>query len=226
MNFNDYRTELENRVPKIDVGLAISLLGDIYGFNSPVYFPYGDFLDRGYELGSYQLNVVPDEEADRLSQFGTPVLGSFAVRGGTYKCYNKSTGMLEDREYPDFEFPLATIVDFEHPKNIVKTPTIGSNGTVKEIFGFDDWRINIRGICLDDGSRLAQKTAKEQQLAMTQLNEIAGSLDIDRGRLFLEKDITRFVIERLSFSAVQGKPNVIQYEIEASSDEDFLITGI
>ena len=238
MDFRDYKQELTDRVPVIDVGLVVSLLGDAFGFNSPIYLPYGfqrDFVARGYklpegevqgELGSYQVTLVDDQEADRMSMFGTPVLGSFTIEGGTYKVYDKRTGRLVDREYSDFEFPVATIVDFERSKDIVKTPTIGGSGSVKEIFGFNDWAINIRGVCLDDGSRSAQKTAKEQQNSLILLNEIAGSLGLARGKIFFEKQINRIVFERLSISAVQGKPGIIQFEIEASSDEDILIIDV
>lgn len=224
--FSNIEKDVLRTVPTLDIGFAASLLVDAFGFNSPVYLPY-TLKDR-YALSDAHYNVefVSDEQYDRLSQFGTPVMGLFSVRGGTYKVYDKRTGMLRDKEYDTFEFPVATIVDFGRDKDITKTPTIGSVGTVKEIFGLGDWNINIRGICLNDDSRVKQKTAKEQQAALIALNEIAGSLTIEKGSLFLDKQITRFVIESLSFTAVQGKPNVIRYEISAVSDEDFLIFDV
>jgi hypothetical protein len=194
-----------------------------------------DFTARGYrlpretdsgEINGYRIEVVEEEEADRLSRFGTPVLGSFTVLGRSYKMYDEATGGLTDRSFPDFEFPVATIVDFERLKNIIKTPTIGSSGTVKEIFGLDDWRINIRGICLDDLSRKAFKTVKEQQEMLIRLNMIAGSLEIGKGKLFFEKSIGSITLEKLSISALQGKPSMIPFEIEACSDEDILLTDI
>jgi hypothetical protein len=194
-----------------------------------------DFTARGYRLpeepaaelpGGYKLSVIADEEMDRLSRFGTPVLGSFTILGKAYKMYDEASGRLIERSVPDFEFPVATIVDFERPKNIIKTPTIGSAGTVKEIFGFDDWKINIRGICLDDESRTAFKTAKEQQEVLIRLNMIAGSLELAEGKVFFEKSINSITIEKLTLSAVQGKPGIIQYEIEASSDEDILLIDV
>lgn len=210
----------------LDIGYAVSLLGDVFGFNSPVYLPYS-FSER-YALSDadYKVEVVSDEQYDRLSQFGTPVIGAFTVRGGEYKLYDKRTSLLRDKEYSSFEFPIASIVDFARDKNLIKTPTIGSTGTVKEIFGLQDWNINIRGICMDDPSRKENVTAKEQQLALIALNEIAGALVIEKGSIFLDKQITRFVIESLSFTAIQGKPNLIQYEIQAVSDEDFLIFDV
>lgn len=221
--FNNIGTDALKTIPTLDIGFATSLLGDAFGFNSPIYLPY-TFKDR-YALSdvNYKLEYVNDEQADRMSQFGTPVMGAFSVRGGEYKVYDKRTGMLRAKEYSIFEFPVATIVDFSRDKDIIETPTIGSVGTIKEIFGLGDWKINIRGICLNDGSRKQQKTAQEQQMSLIALNEIAGALMIEKGSLFLDKQITRIVIKSLSFTAIQGKPNIIQYDIEAVSDEDFLV---
>ncbi len=207
----------------LDLGYAVSMLNDVFGINSPVYLPYS--LGERYALSDadYKVEVVADEQYDRLSQFGTPIIGSFTVKGDTYKVYDKHTGMLEDKEYSSFEFPVASIVDFSRDKNVITTPVIGGTGSVKEIFGLQDWRINIRGICMNDTSRKENVTAKEQQLALIALNEIADALIIEKGSIFLDKQITKFVIESLSFTAIQGKPGLIQYEIQAISDEDFLI---
>jgi len=211
-----------NEYKPIGINTAIDLLTEVFG--QPVYYIPG--TTQSSSVDSYNVSVASEDEYDRLSQFGTPVVGSFTIAGGKYKVYDKVTGKLVDKEYSDFEFPLATIVDFSRPKYITKTPTIGSNGTVKEIFGFEDAKISIRGICIDDPSRSEQKTAKEQQLALWALNDIADSLSILKGKIFFEKNITRIVMEDIQFSAVQGKPGMIQFEIPAVSDEDFLIMDI
>jgi len=234
----NYKTELLRTIPNLDVAYAASLLGDLYGFNSPIYLPYSiskDYKAKGFNLPQdadhaslpgFNLEVVQDEEADRMSQFGTPVFGSFTIKGGSYKIFDKRTGKLIDKTYPDFEFPVATIVDFDHSKDITLTPTSGGTGTVKEMFGFEDWKINIRGLCVYDSSRASAITAKEQQNMLIQLDNIAAALDILKGKIFLDKGITRLVIRRLNFSPIQGKPNLIPFEIEAISDEDFLIMDV
>jgi len=209
--------------PIISIGTAVALLQDVFG--QPVYYIPGISNDAEPDM-SYNMSVASAEEYDRLSQFGTPVVGTFTIKGGNYKVYDKVSGKLVDKEYSDFEFPLATIVDFSRNKNIAKTPTIGSSGTVKEIFGFEDWKINIRGICLDDESRKSHKTAKEQLYYLIKLNAIADSIVISKGRIFFEKEINRIAIESLNITAVQGKPGMMQFEMECSSDEDFLIVDV
>ena len=206
----------------IGIDTAINLLSEVFGVH---------YIIQGTEKHSdetvYNASVEADQQYDRLSQFGTPVIGTFwAIQGDVpYKIYNASGKLVELSSFNEFEFPVATIVDFSRAKNITKTPTIGSGGTVKEIFGFDDWKINIRGICIDDSSRQAQKKAKQQRYALDRINEIAGSIKI-KGEIFEERYISRITIENYSSNPVQGKPGLIQYEMECSSDEDFLINEV
>ena len=210
-----------NEYKPIGINTAIDLLNEVFG--QPIYVV--NTKDENREIDGYNVTLIDSDEPERFSQFGTPVFGSFTIGQGDleYKKYDERTGKLIAADVSNFEFPIATIVDFSRDKYITKTPTIGSNGTVKEIFGFDDWKINIRGVCLYDESRSGQITAKEQQIALIKLNEIAGALKIEKGNIFKEKDINCIVIERLSFSAVQGKPDMIPFEIEATSDIPFLL---
>jgi len=210
---NDYKV--------IGVDSVVNLLIEVFG--QPVY-RIAEGESHSVEP-IYNASFNADEKYTRYSQFDTPVVGNFTIKGGNFKVYDKD-GRLADKVLGYFEFPLATIVDFSRPKNITKTPTIGSGGTVKEIFGSDDWKINIRGLLLDDSSRLENKTVKEQLDMLRKLSDIAGSLEIYKGDIFFDKNISRIAIERLDITPVQGKPGLIQYEMECSSDEDFLIMGV
>ena len=211
----------EYRPLGIGIDTAINLLTEVFG--TPYIIPVTDETPAD---ALYNASVTEAAKYDRMSQYGTPVIGTFwAVSGDLpYKIYN-TEGKLIEKEFSDFEFPLATIVDFSRPKNIVKTNTIGSGGTVKEIFGFGDWKINIRGLLLDDSSRTGQKTAKEQRYMLERIHEIAGSIKL-KGKIFEERYISRIAIEDFSTTPVQGKPGMLQYEMECSSDEDFLLTGV
>jgi len=212
-----------NEFKPIGINTAISLLSEVFG--QPIYSVSAS--EEKQNIESYNVSFLnSDETPDRMSQFGTAVFGSFTIGQGepAYVKYDVMTNKLVSANVSNFEFPLATIVDFSRDKYITKTPTIGSAGTVKEIFGFEDWKINIRGICLNDESRSGQKTANEQKLMLIKLNEIAGALKIEKGLIFTEKDIHSIVIEKLSFSAIQGKPQMIPFEIEATSDFPFLLS--
>lgn len=204
---NDYKP--------IGVDTALNLLVQLFG--SPYIVPGDEKTEQ--VVGAYNVTVQADDEYDRLSQFGTPVLGSFRVEAGTYKAYD-SNDKLSDIQIDDFEFPVASIVEFSRRKGTVVTETIGGKGSVKEIMGLSDWKISIRGLIVQDDSRWEGKTVAEQQKRLDALNEIVGAIKVD-GRIFAERDIHHILIQELRYTPVQGKPGLVQYEIDALSDEEF-----
>jgi len=192
--------------------IASRVLNDVFGINSPFYLPYG--RKRDYEVATYQnVRTVNPEEAERLSCFGTPVMGSFILEAGEYKSYDREGRMIK-LQMNDFLMPVATIVDFERDMVMMQTRTLGNTGTVKEIYGLDDWKINIRGICLADD----QRTAQEQEDELVRWRNICDSIGVIGG-IFERKNIRRMCIESIVFRPIQGKWGVRPFEITACSDE-------
>jgi hypothetical protein len=195
-----------------------ALFEQAFGVKSPVFLP------TPINIGSNSLPLFPSvellevsEKHERLSWMGTPIVYPFKLNGGSYKYY-KSNGVLTDKSMSDFEMPAATLVDFSRGKNITKTNVLGGNGSVKEIYGFADWHMRIRGICLTDNTRDSATTAMEQQKKIYQWSELADSLEVS-GQLFTNKKIYRFVWQNIAFKQLEGKPNVLPFEITAYSDE-------
>jgi len=237
-----YKPSILDQRPSIDTGYVSKLLSDVFGVESPVYVPW--FLERTYKSLPYtdvKEGALPSGMAspytnvEVLSQtvdyenapvrFGQKTFGSFIFQGTKYKIWDYK-GMLIPVEMRDLLMPLATMVEFSRPKTVVKTTTTGGIGSVKEIYGLDDWSISISGIILPDAlNPLNQQTVVEQMEAIQLFHEIAGSIEV-KGQLFAQRNITRIVTESLKFSPVQGRPNMMQYSIEAVSDGDFLLTEI
>jgi hypothetical protein len=221
----DYVGDLKRLIPTIDVAFVGSLIKDVFGVESPVYLPTW-WQGREFQTESYPGVSVSDEVEydDAPVRFGQKTFGAFWLDAGTYKKYDNN-GILKEFGYSKFLMPLATIVDFSRPKTVVETPTIGGNGSVKEIIGLEDWAISIKGIILPDPERkeVAFRTVEGQMEAMQSFHEIADSIEVD-GQIFHKREISRIVTKSLAFSPVQGKPNMMQYTIDAVSDEDFLLT--
>lgn len=201
-----------DRADKFIIG---ELLGDVFGIQSPIYLPWGE--SRRYESRLYPgIKVLDEEESKVLSWMGTPVMGTFSLMGGTYKTYDEK-GQLVTMQVNDYLMPYATIVEFSRAMNVTKTKAIGSKGTVKEIYGIDDWVIAIKGICLNDDSRITYKTAQEQLTQLLNFRKITDTINV-QGAIFNDKDIYGLVIDDLKITPVQGKYNVIAFEIQATSD--------
>lgn len=161
------------------------------------------------------IQLIEEQEALQLSYLGTPVMFpiQFIGEGERYQVYD-TNGKLRNRTFKNFPIPVATLVDFSRAKIISRTNVVGGNGTVKEIYGFDDWQIRMRGVCLADKN--SSPSFQKEQLLRWQ--EIAGSVKVD-GVLFSEKSIYRVAITDINFTQIQAKPEVIPFEITAISDE-------
>lgn len=194
-----------------------NLFAEVFGISSPVFIPWGRELANFSPEGYKDISLSEKEQAGRLSWMGTPVLDSFVLDGGNYNTYDNQ-GKIVSVSMGDFVMPYATIVEFERNMNVSRTKVLGNAGTVKELYGLDDWTINIKGFCLDDRTRNLQKTADEQMLELVKWRNVVDSINVT-GYLFKDKDIYSLVMESLSISPVQGKQNVYSFTIRATSDK-------
>lgn len=189
----------------------------VFGINSPIYIPWGKNTD--YEAGEYPniKMLAEDEEADALSEFGTPVYGSILLNGGEYNMYDRKTGAVVKGLFGDYTLPYSCVAEFRRKANITKTEVLGNTGTVKELFGLGDWDITIRGIALDSRSGEGTK-AREQIETLCRWAEVSDSIGIE-GSIFRGKGIYNVAIESIEILPIVGRWNAIPFQIEMISDE-------
>lgn len=185
-----------------------------FGTNLPVYLtvPIGKEPAHTAEYGS--IRTVGREEAIRLSKLGTPIVFPMKFTAGNYKFYDYQSKIVE-KQLSDFWLPPATMVDFSRVKNISRTDVIGGNGTVKEIYGFDDWQIRIRTVCHND-----ELSSREYEKRLIEWSEVIQSISVE-GDLFGWKNIHNLVIESIDIRSLEGTPNIIPIELNCISDEPF-----
>ncbi|WP_276728717.1 DUF6046 domain-containing protein [Capnocytophaga granulosa] len=185
-----------------------------FGTNLPVYLtvPIGKEPAHTAEYGS--VRTVGREEAMRLSKLGTPIVFPMKFTAGSYKFYDYQSKIVE-KQLSDFWLPPATMVDFSRVKNISRTDVIGGNGTVKEIYGFDDWQIRIRTVCHND-----ELSSREYEKRLIEWSEVIQSISVE-GDLFGWKNIHNLVIESIDIRSLEGTPNIIPIELNCISDEPF-----
>ncbi|MFD2566076.1 DUF6046 domain-containing protein [Pseudotenacibaculum haliotis] len=184
-----------------------------FGKTDPVYTTDSVSSDQKKNIAFTGVTVQPKQKAERMSWLGTPILFPVLFKGGTYQEYLPN-GQITEVVMSDFYLPAATLVDFRREKNITETPVLGDDGTVKEIFGFGDWKIRIKGLCLDEPG----SSALDQITEILTWENLIGSIQIS-GELFSKKDIGSIVIKSIEVPQVQGKPGVIPFTINAISDK-------
>jgi len=189
------------------------LFADFFGVNAPVYtIPENKQAKANIDYSG--LEQLPDNyKGEATSWMGTPIVFPAKFKGGSYNRY-KMNGELEKVSLNDLQLPAATMFSFRRSKNIERTNLLGANGTVKEIYGFDDWVIDVRGICLDEPG----STAHDQYERLLQWERIADAIGIS-GRLFNQKEIDAVAMSDWSDNVVQGKPGAIPFSFQLFSDE-------
>jgi len=164
------------------------------------------------------LEIVKDpHESFRMSHLGTPIILPLYLAGGKYQVFNE-LGEVILQKFENFEMPSATLVSMRRAKIITKTKALAAKGTVKEMYGFDDWRIDIRGFCLTDPSHPTAKTAYKQKKTLATFENIVDSIPI-YSELFDDVGINAITIDEINFNQLKGKPGVIPFYMRCSSDE-------
>ncbi len=199
---------------------VVSLLQDVFGINSPIYFPYGD--NKAVEYGQFKNVVLLPEETDSsddvtLSEFGLPVMAPVTFEAGEYNSYDRRTGAPVKRRMSEYTLPFSSVVEFRANNDVTTTQTQGGSGTVKELYGLDDWQITIRGIAFS--SRIGAKVDAQEQIdRLVQWRNICDSIPV-QSPVFRRKEIYNIVINQLSILPIAARWNAIPFQIEAISDE-------
>lgn len=215
-----------NRYKTIDVSFISGLLQDVFGVFTPVFHP--ELEEKQIQAAAFpnvEIEAAAPEYDNAPVRFGQKTWGAFWFKGGRYLTFG-TNGKLKEEQYSDLLMPLASLVSFKRAKVVKKTETVGGAGTVKEVYGLADWSISISGIIIPDQyNPSAQQSVEEQMEAIQRFHETAGSIEVD-GQIFAQRNVSRIVTEDCSFDPIQGRPNMMQYTIEAISDEDLLLTDI
>lgn len=206
---------MEYRINNININRLFEVVFGVSGLYQ--YRPEGSaFVTEGI---NYQgITIIEDpEQAARLSYLGTPILFPIKIVGGSYQVYNE-LGQIVSSDTEDFEFPATTLVNFRRAKVMGQTKVLGDTGTVKEIYGFTDWAIDIRGICLRDPGHPQAESALQQIRAINKLENIVDSIYVE-GLPFSDRDIHKITINEIDTPQVKGRPGVIPFSLRCSSDK-------
>jgi hypothetical protein len=126
----------------------------------------------------------------------------------------------------DVWLPNEPLITLSGSKVIVKTPIAGGNGTVKEMIGEDDYKISIKGRAVrevaeryrDAGGLVPDDYPEEWMRTLARLWKINKDVSC-QCQLLSYFNITRCVIEDITFPPVPGESGSFYYEINAVSDE-------
>lgn len=204
--------------PSLNFSLPAGL-GLLYNIIRPITYPgiREQAEQETPEINYSGIRVIEDDENPPLSHIGTPILYPILLKGGTYRRYD-SQGRVQETSMPDLRLPMASVVEMSRAKRIVKTDVAAAQGSVKEIYGFDDWSIRISGIMIDEPNHPQGRTTIEaMQESLQDFFDLADSIEVD-GSLFHTRGVYRLVLKSLNYNQFPGKPRVHGYQLECESD--------
>ena len=193
------------------------LFSKAFGINAPIFITEQIDEAKKNVLDYSGITYLPDYYLrEKTSWLNTPVVGLLTFKAGSYPIYTPN-GEIANVTFDKLILPASTLFSFRRAKNITKTNLLGNNGTIKEVFGFDDWIIDVKGLCLDDQTESG--LSARQKISQIELwEEIAGSITIS-SKLFTSKKIQAVVIEDYRQESVQGSPGVIPFSMTLCSDD-------
>ena len=165
------------------------------------------------------LKFIEDEDdTGNISASGTQILFPLVFQSGSYKKYNNIGEIIEIKK-ESFRLPIASIVSFQRNKIMTETKLNGGRGSVKEIYGFDDWQITINGFLIPDDSQPQNlKTVLQQEKELKKWDDLCSSIPIF-GKPFSNLNINNITIKGISFDPMRGRPKIKTFTINAVSDE-------
>lgn len=179
--------------------------------------PTKGYPDKPTGLFSGMEIVENINEAFETSSRGTDILFPIVFSEGNYKKYNNK-GELISKKMGDFRLPIASVVSFRRDKIMSQTRINGGNGSVKEVYGFDDWQITINGFLIPDNTQPQNfKTPLEQERELIKWDNLASSIEVF-GQIFTIHDTKNITVKGMSFDPMRGKPNIRTFTINALSD--------
>lgn len=207
---------MEFNVPKniIPTG-GPSLLLKTYGLDILKTARYGAGVAVAIARSKFKKNYNPYNqmaEIDKdkplyMSDLGTPVLCNLEIQDGAW---TDSNNVRHEWPYTIFDTVLLTV---DQPKNIIKTPIQGRNGTVKEYISDGDYSINIKALIIGAPGVMPLQEVSDLKKVL----DAPMSLAVN-SRFLQNLGIDNLVVDRYSFPQVEGGYHYQAVEIFCSSD--------
>jgi hypothetical protein len=112
----------------------------------------------------------------------------------------------------------AALIDVSMTKNIVTTPIVGRQGTVKEYIADGDFSINIKGVLVNYSQ---EAIPKQDLINLSNITLLPSAIEIESEMLNTYWYIRQIVIMNFKINTNESMRNVINFEINAISEFNF-----
>lgn len=148
---------------------------------------------------------------DKKNVFGLPLFDTLTFNGLTYENFEGQT-----IELGDFTLDLV-LIQVSNTRNIIRTPIMGRNGTIKEYMSDGDYEIKLNGQLINPLMNIPPETMIR---SLNQFCKVQTEIAVN-STLLSYLDIASIVIAESRFFQRQGARNVIDYELMCYSETPF-----
>lgn len=149
---------------------------------------------------------------------GARVVAPLKFGEGEFKAFGARGELVTERLSALF-LPPTTLVDYQRAKVATYTQQSGL-GTVKEVFAFGDWVLNVYGVAFDYHGM----TAEQQIEGLLQRERMADALPIS-GKLMELLNVSHVFIESFQAKQLAGFPGRIPFTFACLSDAPIEVAG-
>jgi hypothetical protein len=172
------------------------------------------------ELNYSGMPVVTLDENNVMSYLNTPIEQQIIFKAGNYDVLKN--GIVVSRNFPnDYPLSASCICEFSRGKIMDKTNINGTEGYVKELWGFEDWTVNIKGLLFCERNNMSKNNSAifpdEEIKKLKEYEEITDAVDVF-GVMFGLLDIKSLSVEKVSVSDIKGVPNAKSFQMFCTSD--------
>ena len=174
-------------------------------------------MSPNYNINDIVESAYSEDTEVIKAHTGVDVINPITFKGEKYQFLDGS-GKVIKKALASFRLPNSAMAKFRRTKVMKTTALGGSSSTVKEIFSFNDWTIEISGFIIPDPGHPTAKTVEEQKKQLQRWDDIVDSINV-QGQSFVNRRIYRLVIDELWIDELRGNPKKVPFVIKAKSDE-------
>lgn len=154
----------------------------------------------------------PSFEKLKVKGYSSPAKKQSAL--GTY--LYETLELYDEQGALRYVFPDTVLIEVcNRPKNIIRTPIQGRNGTVKELIGMDDWHLSIMGQLINPAAKDYPEDAVASMVSIYESNRSFGV----GGSGLCAIGVHAIVMSDLKLTRRPGYPNSVAFKIDAYSDD-------
>ena len=188
---------------------------DVWGFSAP---PFPEIVagmlvrdkKASYHANEFELEV---HEKMEQSQMGVSYYGINTLRNEVFM----PVWISEADNFLEYLLPNTTM-SLTSRKNIVITPLVNRDGTVKEEISIDDWEIRIKGVMIGKYNQYPEE--EKQRLVEWYMKKRSLYVQNVRTAICLTGK-EQVIMTELAFPELRGFENVQPYELKMISDTAF-----